>query len=229
MTFETIGKINIEVSPKELGKHLYYINANKIYKSILKYKYYNEKINSDIPPIIKRKVISQYIPKHYNIFIHKPLHVKEELKDVIITIYYEDDNQSIKETCSITEENPFKMFCAKYNLQSSVNINFLDLNSTFVFRTNKDIIKVTISGSIVGSQVPSYNTRQKIFNWIYNHQVMSIHSLKNFINEVSKEHNLTTTSTINWIREELQGHDSYNINSYVLNDLCNFLEKNINI
>jgi len=228
MSFEKIGKINISISPKELGKQMYYINANKIYKTILKYKYYNEKINSNIPNIIKKQVISQYIPKNYNISIYQPLHVKEELTNVVIKIEYDDD-EDLKGSSTLIEENPFKVYCSKYNIQSSLDMEFLDLNSTFVLKSNKDIVNVSICAYIVGSQVPCYNTRQKIFKWIYNHQVMSIHSLKNFIIDVSKEHNLSTINTIKWIREELQGHDSYNINSYVLNDLCNFLEKNINL
>jgi hypothetical protein len=64
---------------------------------------------------------------------------------------------------------------------------------------------------------------------MYNHQVMNIHTMKNFINDVAREQQLSVKSTLEWIREELQGYNSYNMNTGVLNDLCNFLEKNINI
>jgi hypothetical protein len=53
--------------------------------------------------------------------------------------------------------------------------------------------------------------------------------MKNFITDVAREQQLSVKSTLEWIREELQGYNSYNMNTSVLNDLCNFLEKNINI
>jgi len=227
MSYELIGSIYAEIIPKEYDKHSYYINANKIYKTILKYKYYHDKIDTDINKVLKNNIISHYLPANYNIFISKSLHTKQELHNVNITIIYSQDKDS---KCIITEENPFKISCMKKHLYSNFqSLKTMDLSSVYVLKSNTSISKVIIKADIMGSEVPVQNTKQKIFNWIYNHQVMNAHTLRNFVSDISKEHNLSVSSTLSWIREELQAHNSYNMNSYVLNDLCNFLEKNINI
>lgn len=227
MSHEIIGSVYTEIIPKEYGKNSYYINSNKIYKTILKYKYYHDKLSSDVSTVLKNNIISHYLPENYKIFISKSIHTKQELQNVNISIIYNNDKDN---KCVITEENPFKISCMrKHTSDEPINLNSFDLSSVYVLKSNTEISKVIIKANILGSQVPYQNTKQKIFNWIYNHQVMNTHTLINFVSDISKEHNLSLSSTLSWIREELQAHNSYNMNSYVLNDLCNFLEKNINI
>lgn len=220
-----IGFLSIDINFKELGKNSYYINANKIYKNLIKYKHYYEKINdTDINSVIKHKITSSFMPSNYTIKLNNLLHIKEELNNAIIEIQYEKNSD-----CVITEENPFKIYCIKKNVTNNIYFENFDLSSIYILNSNEPILKVTLRADIVGTQIPMISSRNKIFNLMYNHQVMNIHTMKNFINDVAREQQLSVKSTLEWIREELQGYNSYNMNTGVLNDLCNFLEKNINI
>ena len=217
-----IGFFSLDIIPKELYKNSYYINANKLYKNILNYKHYYDKINDkDILSVIKHNISSNFLPSNYTVHLTKLLHIKEELKNVKIKIEYEKESD-----CVIKEENPFKISCLKQRVNNSVFLHSFDLNSIYIFNSKSSILNITIKGDIMGSEVPIISTKNKIFNWIYNHQVMTIHTMKNIISDIAREQQLNEKDTLDWIREELQGNDNYNMNTAVLNELCNFLEKN---
>lgn len=217
--YKIIGSFHISPSLKQLGRNKYALNLDKIFSNIQSYL----KFNNLIPSPLKHNIVSYIIPD-YNIKLYNntPSYLLPKIKNVKITIYYTEktsNNYTILEFYSGRES---------ITLKKKKKFKFLSLDEYITLSPTQKISKIVITGSLLddynnlGNLFSNKKLLKDIFFWFSNSHRYSINKLVQILETRS---NLTEEEKINLIRSEMVDVTNDFINSGIINEVCNKLEK----
>lgn len=224
MSHFKVGTFNSIPKLKQVSKHEYYINLEKVYKELIKYINIHTNLNDNI--ILKKKIISYTIP-NINVDIKKDLKasVSTLVKNFKIYIYYQE-----KGNCKISFQSKSEIF--NNNIFIDVNkkkkLKKIDLNNYLVIKSRFPISFIKIKGVLLASNntniVNGFPNIYKLKKLVFNDNYKDIEKI------VEKKYdNMSTIEIIDWIRSEftsiLYYKYSSDVNSYIVHDICNKLEK----
>lgn len=216
--YKIIGSFHISPSLKQLTSNKYALNLDKVFSNIQSYLKFNNLISSSL----KHNILSYIIPD-YNIKLYKtPSYLLPKIKNVKLTIYYTEkksNNSTILEFYSGSEST---------TLKKKKKFKFLSLDEYITLSSTQKISKIVITGILLDG----YNNNNLFSNdkkllrdilfWFSNSDRYSINKLVQILETRS---NITEEEKINLIRYEMVGITNNFINSGIINEVCNKLEK----
>lgn len=225
MLYTKIGSFVSEPKFQVIGLNKYKINLTKLFLDIRKYI----KHSSFITTQCKQKILEFIVPTIKHIKIYKEYDYKNLhnlIKNLKLNIYYQDDNSksflSIYDLSDIYYSNPHMFSIVKKKTKiKTQKFSLTDTNSNILLISNSPIINIRVSGILLSHDYRQFSHTYFIHTW-FNNNKFNIHTLDNVIKEVSIDNR---DKIIDWIRQEFTGNDSYELNSCIVHDICNKLEK----
>ena len=219
--YKIVGSFHISPSIKQINNNKYTLNLEKVFSNIQTYL----KFNSLIYLPIKNNIISYIVPD-YNIKLYNksPSYLLSRIKNVKIMIYYTEKYLNNKTTVSFSSNKE-----SITSLKKKKKLKFLSLDQHITLSSTQKISKIVITGLLLDgyNNLGNFCFDEKkllrdIFFWFSNSHIFSINKLVDIIQTRS---NLTQEEKINLIRSEMLGTINDFINSGIINEVCNKLEK----
>lgn len=220
-----IGSFCISPNLKQVSLNKYVLNLEKVFSNIKSYLKFNDLISNPC-----RNNIISYIFPDYNIKIYKNTssYLLDKFKNIKITIYYSDKKTENKTLLSSTEYSSY--------IIKSKRLKFLSADQTLTLSSSfSSISRVVITGLLLNSnnfkhfQASMFETNKKkllkeVLTWFTNSHIYSINSLVEILENLGE---MPIEEKIDLIRSEMVSITSDFINSSLINEVCNKLEKNI--
>lgn len=221
--YKIVGSFRISPSLKQISNNKYALNLDKVFSHIQTYL----KFNSLIYLPIKNNIISYIVPDYkIKLYNKSPSYLLAKIKNVKIMIYYNEKNENNKTTISFRSTNEKSI-----TLKKKKKIKFLSFDQYITLSSSQKISKIVITGLLLDgyNNLGNFCFDEKkllrdIFFWFSNSHIYSVNKLVDIIQSRS---NLTQEENINLIRSEMLGTTNDFINSGIINEVCNKLEKNI--
>jgi hypothetical protein len=218
--YKIVGSFHISPSIKQINNNKYTLNLEKVFSNIQTYI----KFNSLIYLPIKNNIISYIVPD-YNIKLYNknPCYLLSRIKNVKIMIYYTEKYLNNKTTVSFSSNKE------SITLKKKKKLKFLSFDQHITLSSTQKISKIVISGLLLDGYnnfsnfcLDEKKLLRDIFFWFSNSHIFSINKL---IEIIQTRSNLTQEEKINLIRSEMLGTTNDFINSGIINEVCNKLEK----
>jgi hypothetical protein len=225
-SYKIIGSFHISPHLKQLSSNKYALNLEKIFSHIQSYVKFNGLI--DIPS--KHNILSYIVPDYkIKLYNKSSLYLLPKLKNVKITIYYTEKNDN---NITILSSNDSNINLIK--IKKKKKFKFLTLEQYITLTSTQKISKVVLSGLILDAYNSNYyqvcsqekKLLKDVFCWFSNSHIYSINKLVEILQSTTK---LTEGEKINLIRSEMVSITNDFINSGIINEVCNKLEKIISI
>lgn len=219
--YKIIGSFHISPHLKQLSTNKYALNLEKIFSHIQSYVKFNGLINIPLRHNILSYIVPDYKIKLYNKF---PSYLLPKLKNVKITIYYTEKNSNNITTLSSNENTNL------IKIKKKKKFKFLTLHQYITLTSTQKISKVVLSGLLLDAYNSNYyqvcsqekKLLKDVFCWFSNSHIYSINKLVEILQSTTK---LTEGEKINLIRSEMVSITNDFINSGIINEVCNKLEK----
>lgn len=218
--YKIVGSFHISPSLKQINNNKYSLNLEKVFSHIQTYL----KFNSLISLPVKNNIISYIVPD-YNIKLYNksPSYLLSKIKNVKIIIYYTEKHLNNKTIVSFSSNKE------SITLKKKKKLKFLSFDQYITLSSTQKISKIVISGLLLDGYNNFSNfcyddkkLLKDIFFWFSNSHIYSINKLVEILQSRS---NLTQEEKINLIRSEMLGTTNDFINSGIINEVCNKLEK----
>lgn len=218
--YKIVGSFHISPSLKQINHNKYSLNLEKVFSHIQTYL----KFNSLISLPVKNNIISYIVPD-YNIKLYNksPSYLLSRIKNVKIIIYYTEKHLNNKTIVSFSSNKE------SITLKKKKKLKFLSFDEYITLSSTQKISKIVISGLLLNGYNNFSNfcfdkkkLLKDIFFWFSNSHIYSINKL---IEILQVRSNLTQEEKINLIRSEMLGTTNDFINSGIINEVCNKLEK----
>lgn len=217
--YKIVGSFHISPSLKQINNNKYTLNLEKVFSHIQTYLKFNNLIS--LP--VKNNIISYIVPDYNIKFYKSPSYLLSKIKNVKIIIYYTEKHSNNNTTIS------FSYSKESITLKKKKKLKFLSFDQYITLSSTQKISKIVISGILLDGYNNFSNfcfdekkLLKDIFFWFSNSHVYSINKLVEILQSRS---NLTQEEKINLIRSEMLGTTNDFINSGIINEVCNKLEK----
>ena len=218
--YKIVGSFHISPSLKQINNNKYTLNLEKVFSHIQTYL----KFNSLISLPLKHNIISYIVPDYkIKLYNKSPSYLLPNIKNVNVIIYYSEKHSNNITTISFSSNKE------SLTLKKKKKLKFLSFDQYITLSSSQPISKIVITGLLLDGYNDISNffsLEQKllrdIFFWFSNSHIYSINKLVEIIQSRS---NLTQEEKINLIRSEMLGTTNDFINSGIINEVCNKLEK----
>jgi hypothetical protein len=221
--YKVVGSFSISPNLKQLSLHKYAINLEKVFINIQTYI----KLNSVVSISSKHNIISYILPD-YKIKLHKlSTYLIPKFKNIKIKVYYKEKDINNNVVLSFNELTEKLTFKRRKKLKSLSSDQIIILNS------NSKISKIVIDGLLLNSNLDNNIKRytnkldekiaiKNVVKWFANSHIYSINKLVDILDNISS---INQEDKINLVRNEMAGVSNDFINSGIINEVCNKLEK----
>ena len=224
--YKIIGSFYISPHLKQLSTNKYALNLEKIFTHIQSYVKFNSLISIPSKHNILSYIVPDYKIKLYN---KNPSNLLPKLKNFKITIYYTEKNSNNLTVLSSNDNNTNLI-----KIKKKKKFKFLTLDQYMTLTSSQKISKVVLSGLLLVAYNSNYyqvcseekKLLKDVFCWFSNSHIYSINKLLEILQGTTK---LTEVEKINLIRSEMVSITNDFINSGIINEVCNKLEKIISI
>jgi hypothetical protein len=221
--YKVVGSFSISPNLKQLSLNKYAINLEKVFINIQTYI----KLNSVVSISSKYNIISYILPD-YKIKLHKlPTYLIPKFKNIVIKVYYKEKNIDNNVILSLNDLREKLTFKRRKKIKSLSSDQIIILNS------NSKISKIVINGLLLNSDIDNnikiYNNKldekiaiKNVVKWFANSHIYSINKLVDILDNMTS---INQEDKINLVRNEMAGVSNDFINSGIINEVCNKLEK----